>query len=537
MIFRRSLVRELTATAIGLFLVLLAILFTNLVLRLLARAAGGAVAPDGILALLGFNALFYLNILLSVALFLTVLLTLSRWYRDSEMIVWFTSGQSLTACLRPILLFAAPFLVAIVVLSLYLSPWAEQRKLEYERQLESRDDIARRHAGAVPRVPAREPRRVRRKHQSVRQHDPQRLPALGRGQAGRDHRRARAASSRTCRTATASSCSRTAAATRASPARPTTASSSSRSSAGASSRPRCARCRRRRKAIPTAALLASNGRVERAELFWRISVPISALVLTLLAVPLAYVNPRMGRSFNLVAAAFLYMLYSNCLNIVQSLIAQGKLELWAGLLLPHVIALLVVVVLFRHQLSVTGLFARARAGGSTADRLRAARCSASASAMKTLQRYIGRDVLLATLLIFAALIALFAFFDLIHELGDVGRGDYTISRALLFVTLQPAVAPLRALPGRRADRHAVRHRAARRQFRVHGDARVGHVARAGDVVGAARRHSAGRRDVPRRRIRRAAGGAPCADGARRRARRVGASSRSSSSPASGSSRT
>ena len=95
MIFRRSLVREMTATAIGLFLVLLAILFTNLVLRLLARAAGGAVAPDGVLALLGFNALFYFNILLSVTLFLTVLLTLSRWYRDSEMIVWFTSGQSL----------------------------------------------------------------------------------------------------------------------------------------------------------------------------------------------------------------------------------------------------------------------------------------------------------------------------------------------------------------------------------------------------------------------------------------------------------
>src|SRR6201985_2073188 len=112
MVFRSSLVRELTATAIGLFLVLLGILFTNLVLRLLARAAGGTVAPEGILALLGFNALFYFNILLSVALFLTVLLTLSRWYRDSEMIVWFTSGQGLTAWLRPILLFAATFLVA-----------------------------------------------------------------------------------------------------------------------------------------------------------------------------------------------------------------------------------------------------------------------------------------------------------------------------------------------------------------------------------------------------------------------------------------
>ncbi len=123
MIFRRSLVRELTATAIALFVVLLGILFTQSVIRILARAAGGAVATEGILALIGFNAMFYLNLLLSVALFLTVLLTLSRWYRDSEMVVWFTSGQSLTACLKPILLFAAPFLVAIILLSLFLSPW------------------------------------------------------------------------------------------------------------------------------------------------------------------------------------------------------------------------------------------------------------------------------------------------------------------------------------------------------------------------------------------------------------------------------
>ena len=142
MIFRRSLVREMTVTAVGLFTVLLGILFTNLVLRLLALAAGGTVAPDGLLALLGFNALFYFNILVSVTVFVTVLLTLVRWYRDSEMIVWFSSGLGLADCLRPILWFATPFFIAIVVLSLFLSPWAMQRKLEYERQLESRDEIA-----------------------------------------------------------------------------------------------------------------------------------------------------------------------------------------------------------------------------------------------------------------------------------------------------------------------------------------------------------------------------------------------------------
>ncbi len=47
--------------------------------------------------------------------------------------------------------------------------------------------------------------------------------------------------------------------------------------------------------------------------------------------------------------------------------------------------------------------------------------------MNTLTRYIGREVLAAIMLIFGALVMLFAFFDLIHELGDVGKGNYTIS--------------------------------------------------------------------------------------------------------------
>ena len=55
--------------------------------------------------------------------------------------------------------------------------------------------------------------------------------------------------------------------------------------------------------------------------------------------------------------------------------------------------------------------------------------------MKTLNRYVGREVLYATALIFVALLMLFAFFDLIHELGNVGRDGYPPGRALLFVGL------------------------------------------------------------------------------------------------------
>jgi lipopolysaccharide export system permease protein len=56
--------------------------------------------------------------------------------------------------------------------------------------------------------------------------------------------------------------------------------------------------------------------------------------------------------------------------------------------------------------------------------------------MKTLTRYIGLEVLGAILLIFAALVMLFAFFDMIHELSDVGKANYTISTALIYVGLQ-----------------------------------------------------------------------------------------------------
>ncbi len=55
--------------------------------------------------------------------------------------------------------------------------------------------------------------------------------------------------------------------------------------------------------------------------------------------------------------------------------------------------------------------------------------------MKTLTRYIGREVLYGTLLIFMGLLSLFALFDLIHELGNVGKDGYPLGRALLFVGL------------------------------------------------------------------------------------------------------
>jgi lipopolysaccharide export system permease protein len=304
--------------------------------------------------------MFYFNILLSVTLFLTVLLTLTRWYRDSEMIVWFTCGQSLAHWVRPILWFAAPFLVAIVALSLFLSPWADQRRLEYERQLESRDELALITPGLF--------REFRRVHlvvfvESINTFDGTiRNVFLHSLEEGKDVTTV----ARSGKLETAANGDRFIVLSegRRYEGKPGSADYRVVEFEKLGRRIESAEMRAlptSTKSIPTAVLLEASGRVERAELFWRLSVPISALVLTLLAIPLAYVNPRMGRSFNLIAAAFMYMLYSNCLNIVQSFIAQGKLDFWVGLVLPHLLAALVVVLLFGHQLAALGLrFPRAR---------------------------------------------------------------------------------------------------------------------------------------------------------------------------------
>ena len=108
MIFRRALLREMAGNALLVFSVLLMITLTTMLIRYLGQAAGGAVANEAVAAFLGFSIINYLPVLLSLTLFIAVLMTLTRCYRDSEMVVWFTAGLSVMAWVRPVMAFAAP---------------------------------------------------------------------------------------------------------------------------------------------------------------------------------------------------------------------------------------------------------------------------------------------------------------------------------------------------------------------------------------------------------------------------------------------
>lgn len=53
--------------------------------------------------------------------------------------------------------------------------------------------------------------------------------------------------------------------------------------------------------------------------------------------------------------------------------------------------------------------------------------------MKTLRRYLVREIMAATALVFVALLMLFAFFDLVDQIGDLGQGGYRLRHILIFV--------------------------------------------------------------------------------------------------------
>jgi lipopolysaccharide export system permease protein len=349
LIFQRSLIREFSLIAMAVIGVLLAIILTRLLILLLGKAASGDVLPEAVIGLIAFGILNYMPVLLGIAVFAAVLLALTRSYRDSEMTVWFTSGLSIAAWVKPVLQFCLPVAVVCALLSLVVSPWAQESSAEYQRLLLSRDEIS----GVTPGVfrESRSSDRVffvdnfsegEREVQNVFVQSTER-ERMGVMVAERGYLE------------TAENGDRFVVLV------------NGRRYEGAPGtldyrmvdfdrymlriEPKEAKREEpKMKARPTVELLAERTPAHAAELHWRIALPIAVVIMGLFAIPLAFVNPRSGRSWNLMLAVLVYALYSNLLSIFQAWTAQGKIPDWLGLWPVHGAMVLILAVLFSRQL-------------------------------------------------------------------------------------------------------------------------------------------------------------------------------------------
>jgi len=353
-IFRNSLLREIASSALGVFLVLLAITLTTRLIRFLGQAASGTLAGEAVLAMLGFTALGSLAVLLSLTLFIAVLMTLTRSYRDSEMIVWFSSGVSLLAWVRPVLTFAVPVVVTIAGLSLALSPWAASMTEELRVQLDSRDEVA----GVAPGV-FRESRQNERVF-FVEHIDGEEGVVANIFVRSLQHQREGVMVARRGHQETAPNGDRFLVLLdgRRYEGTPGTAEYRVTRFERYAMRIEAYEAKRDQptvKSMDTLELLQLRSPSAMGELAWRVGVPVSALVLSLLAIPLAFVSPRGGRWLNLVFALLVYMTYSNCLSVAQAWIAQERIGVTAGLWGVHLVMLLVLVVMFVRRIAVFSL--------------------------------------------------------------------------------------------------------------------------------------------------------------------------------------
>jgi lipopolysaccharide export system permease protein len=307
-----------------------------------------------VIAFLGFFALGALPVLLSLTMFISVLLTLTRSWRDSEMVIWFGSGLPLTAWLKPVMLFALPQIAVVGALSLFISPWAAQMAAQYATRLEARDDVSRVNPGVFGETGNRE--RV----YFVESISGDATMVQNVFVSSVHQQKSGVSMSRVGRTETAPNGDRF------------IVLEDGRRYEGApgdeqyrvmeferyAARIETAESKepkRSHKNMSTLELIRNPTPVNLGEALFRIGVPVSAAILVLLAIPMSFVNPRAGRSVNLLFALFTYIVYNNLLSVSQARVAQGRMDFGIGLWLVHAAMIALLVFMFARRMQLIRL--------------------------------------------------------------------------------------------------------------------------------------------------------------------------------------
>jgi len=354
MIFKQALRRELSFTTGGVFLILVTIMITTLVIRILGFAANGSVNPKDALVLITLATLGYMAVLLTVSLFVAVLIVLVRWYKDSEMIVWFASGLSISNLIGPILRFATPFIIIITLLALFVWPWANRESTLISQRFQQRDDVSMVTAGQF-----KESAKAQRVF-FIEELDVDKSEVKNVFVADSKNGRLSIAVASTGFIQNSEDGEKSIVLNhgRRYEGQPTQPDfrilEFDEYSTKIHSKEALAPPPRDREKTVQELLNKSNPDLINAnngELLWRIGLPLMALGLVLMAIPLAYVNPRLGNYTAMFYAVLIYLIYSNLLNLFQDFVTRGRINLFAGIWPIHLLALIIAFALIRNRVN------------------------------------------------------------------------------------------------------------------------------------------------------------------------------------------
>jgi lipopolysaccharide export system permease protein len=359
-ILDRYILREVVLTWVAVTGILLVLLLTNQLARVLQRAAENQYPQSVVLELIWLGALQNLTVIMPVGLLLGVVLAFGRLYHDSEMAAALACGVGPSAMYVPVSLVALLVTAIMTWLTLFLAPDSIARSLSLRRAAVQQGQFApvapgrfrtfggsdfvvyaedvdadgtlrnvfvERNRGGIVEVALAQ----RAKHSvgrdglthTITLFDGERYE----GVPGSAKFRIMRFSENTIPVEV----------------------------------PKLSDAVTALEAEPTLSLLDSTKKENRAELHWRVAMPVMCVVLTLLAVPLSRLRPREGRYARLLQAILIYFVYTTFLSAGKVWIARGKAPEIFGLWWVHALVIVLAMAFILGPRAVTRLRYRAPA--------------------------------------------------------------------------------------------------------------------------------------------------------------------------------
>jgi lipopolysaccharide export system permease protein len=354
-ILDRYIFREIAQTWLAVTAVLLFILLTNQFARVLGDVAKDKLPRDAVFQVIGLTGLQYLTILVPIGLFLSIMLALGRLYRDSEMTAMTACRVGPAGIYRPLVWLTLPLALGVAWLAMEVAPKALTQVQRIGVEARRQADLASIEPGTFTSTGGDGAVVYAEK-------------VIGSGRVENVFLQKQDESGRVEVVVAASGEQRT------------TDDPNTRYFVLHDGRryegvpgttqfrvvefgehgipyrlPSVEEPEPEPRELSTEALLTPRNVEESAELHWRIGVPLSTIVLAILAVPLARSQPRQGRYGKMAVGLLVFIIYFNLLSAGKAWLEKGAVPAAVGLWWVHALMLALAGTLLSLQ---NGLFRR-----------------------------------------------------------------------------------------------------------------------------------------------------------------------------------
>ncbi|MGH8030376.1 MAG: LPS export ABC transporter permease LptF [Arenimonas sp.] len=330
LLIERHLLRQFAETFAAVAIVLLLVSMGALLADLIKEIAGGKVPAALLLSQLGLRSVRFFTLVLPLAMFVGLLMAIGRMYSENEMSVLASVGLGPQQLWRPLALVSAPIVLLVGLASLWLAPWSSRTA---DHMIESANRsflVAGLEPGRFVELPGRAgvlyvseltPDGTRFKQLFVQREREGRLDIITAREGdlqlvGQTQRILRLDDGFRVEGAVGERNYRMMHFERNEIRVPDREAKKSLDDFDAT---------------PTLDLLRNPSLAAKGELHWRLGAPIFAILLALLAMPMARSEPRTPRYGRLIAAVLAYVLGMNLMIIGSSWIATGSMPAWLGL--------------------------------------------------------------------------------------------------------------------------------------------------------------------------------------------------------------